>query len=217
MEYRFTYLTQVLARLAGIFALVCCGLFLRQLQNTARELQVSIQDGDAAIKDVQRRLDDTSQNLNAALIQAGLATDEARRASVEQRQYWSRISQETIALIGDADRTVNGLNETQAGVGRDFHGTSQEAEAALKEVAPLLRELQGTAARANSLVGDPNIGRSIQSFASSAENLDRTMVSVAGVAHDVQARVHDLTKPRKWVVTVGEKLLDWAFKAKALI
>jgi len=212
---RFIYLTQIMLRMAGIFAAVCCGLFFWQLRNTARELQFSVRDGDAAIRDVQRRLDDTSQNLNAALIQAGLATDEARRASVEQRQYWSRISQETIALIGDADRTINGLNETQAGVGRDLHGTSQAAEAALQEVAPLLRELQKTTARANVLAGDPNIERSIQSFANSAENLDRTMVSVAGVAHDVQTRIHDMTKPKKWVVTVGEKLLDWAFKAKA--
>lgn len=46
-------------------------------------------------KNLNRRITDTSQNLNAILIQSGLVADEVRRASLKQQQYWDNIGRDT--------------------------------------------------------------------------------------------------------------------------
>lgn len=74
-----------------------------------------IVDADAAVRAEQKDLHGTSQNVNAILIQAGLAADQARLAALEQRQYWNRTAIETDKTVKAArkiiDRTGQQLND----------------------------------------------------------------------------------------------------------
>ena len=231
MVERLGHLMTLLLRAAGVFCVVCCGLFLWQLRNAARELQNTARDADAVVKETQRRVEDTSQNLNAALIQVGLATDEARRASVEQRQYWNRISRETIGLISDARTTVrqtgsdiDGVAADVHGFAGDLHGTAGDvhevagaAVASLKGLAPLLEQGNRALGTANTLLADPDITRSIKGLVDSSQNVAATTANVEKISEDVQKRVHQLTQPKPLAKVILAWVLDTAYKVKAFL
>jgi hypothetical protein len=70
--------------------------------------------GSSAIeRNLNQRISDTSQNMNALLVQAGLAADQVRIASIQQREYWDRIS-------GDTDKTLQSLNQGADGITKNM-------------------------------------------------------------------------------------------------
>ena len=223
-------LTHIL-RAAGVFSLICIGLFLWQLRNTAQEIQKTVRDADAAVQESQKRLADTSQNLNAALLQVGLATDEARRASMEQRQYWNRISRETIGLISDARATVRQTGSDIDGVAADVHGFAGDLHGvagdlhevagatlnSLNGLAPLLDQGNRTLVTANTLLADPDITKSLKSLADSSQNVAATTANVEKMSEDVQKRIHQMTQPKSLGKAILGWVLDTAYKVKALL
>lgn len=77
-----------------------------------------LQQASAVTRNLDRRISDTSQNLNAILIQSGLAADQIQQASREQKRYWEKIS-------GDTDDTLKSLNAGAQGLGEnmaELHG-----------------------------------------------------------------------------------------------
>jgi hypothetical protein len=220
----------LLLRVAGVFCVACCGLFFwqlrntaREVQNTVREIQHTVRDADMAVRDTQKRVADTSQNLNAALLQVGLATDEARRASVEQRQYWNRISRETIGLIADARTTVRQTGNDIDGVARDLHDAAGDLHSvagasvdALNGVGPLMDQGTRTLGAANALLADPEITKSLKNLAESSQSMAATTVNVEKMSEDLQKRMHQMTQPKSIGKAVLVWLLDTAYKVKAL-
>jgi len=151
-------------------------------------------DTDDAVKELKKRVVDTSQNLNALLIQLGLASYEAQAASREQRAYWNKIGKESVTLIADLDATVKGLNETQAGIGKDEHEVVAKLELALVELPPLIRNLQTVTQTVNNQAANPDIKRAIAGLADTSEQTAKTMVQVEGTAANVKGMSDDVRK-----------------------
>lgn len=205
-------------RLAAIFLLVCAGLFFLELRQTTKEVKaetVAVQkltaDADAAVLDVQSRLKDISQNVNAALIQVGLATDETRLASIEQREYWGKVSKETILAVKDARALIQastaGVNQTS----QDLHGVVTTAQLDLVTLDSTLQSLDSAVRDADrNFASNPDAARALKSLADSAEEINRTTA-------DVRDRVHALThpKPQRWFMSLAKGLLDFGYKMKA--
>lgn len=63
---------------------------------------------DAARPKVLIALDDSHH----LLLEAGLTVEEARKASVEQRAYWAKTSQDTDALVKNLNTFVDSANKT---------------------------------------------------------------------------------------------------------
>lgn len=59
---------------------------------------------------LNQRITDTSQNLNAILIQTGLAADQVREASIQQKTYWNHISRDTDTLLKSLNSGAHGLD-----------------------------------------------------------------------------------------------------------
>jgi hypothetical protein len=55
---------------------------------------------------VQPLIKPTSQNVNAILLQTGIASGAVAQAAIEQRTYWQKASANTVDLIGDAQDAV---------------------------------------------------------------------------------------------------------------
>jgi len=213
----------LLFRAAGVFCLACCGLFFWQLRNTAREIENTVHDTDAAVREAQKRVADTSQNLNAALLQVGLATDEARRASVEQRQYWNRISRETIGLISDARGTVRQTGSDINGVARDLHDVAGDLHSvagatmsSLNGLGPLMDQGTGALGAAKTLLADPDITKALKNLADSSQSVAATTANVEKMSEDVQKRVHQMTQPKSLGKALLSWLLDTAYKVRAV-
>lgn len=216
--------------MSGILALGCCCLFIWELRNAVRETQVVVRDADAAVKESQRRITDTAQNLNAALIQVGLATDEARRASMEQRQYWNQISKETIGLITDARATMRKTETSIDGVSTevhsvagdihgfasDLHGVAGAAVTSLESVPPVLEQGSRTLESANALLTGPELTGSVKDLAEASRHLDGTVANVEMMSADIQQRLHKtLNQPKSLARIIFGWLLDTAYKVKA--
>src|SRR5438552_17777020 len=90
-----------------------------QVKTTARKVDAAIDEMTQTTTEARKRLVDTSQNMNAILIQSGLAADEVRRAATEQRQYWNQAGAETVAAIRQIQHTTKSVDETQKYIAQD--------------------------------------------------------------------------------------------------
>lgn len=84
-----------------------------QLDQDAQAAHVLLQQSTLVTQNANRRISDTSQNLNAILIQAGLAADQVQQASREQKKYWENIS-------GDTDKALKSLNAGARGLDQNM-------------------------------------------------------------------------------------------------
>src|SRR6266550_8297298 len=105
----------VLAALAVLLtALAMFLVFLAlQVKTTGRKVDAAIDEMTQTTAEARKRLIDSSQNLNAILIQSGLAADEVRRAATEQRQYWNQAGAETVIAIRQIQQTTKSIDKSQ--------------------------------------------------------------------------------------------------------
>jgi hypothetical protein len=181
--------------LAGIFLLVTLGMLALQARNTLRQ-------ADALMSDATTRLDDTSRNANAILIQAGLAADQARLVSIEQRRQLSAISKRALVLLDHADNLLVTATGTVDKLGVD-------TDASLKEIPQVMRDLDASIKTFNETAADPNIKKTLANVASTTQHTSETMAHVEKAADGVQKRVDQMLKPVSLLRRTGEAALKY--------
>jgi uncharacterized protein YoxC len=193
-----------------VSALIAVSLFLFQLRSTVQHADAVLDQVKATTVELQARADGTSQNLNAILIQAGLAADQARLASIEERQYLRAISKETFQVLASAKETVDTLSGTLKSTGQDLHSVSISLVATTGHLNDLLDQGNTTLRTANGVIGDPAVPQTLQNLQKASLETARATASLAGAASDIQKKVHDLTRPVSLVKQVFTSLLGWA-------
>src|SRR3990172_2506660 len=190
-------------------------------------------EGALLLRESRRRLVDTSTNLNAVLLQTGIAADNVRRASEkweaasdEQQKYWRDISKETREAVKElrasVKRTDTNLNDRllpemtrflQANDQR-LAGLTNETIVSLQDTTTRLNALldstTSAADSAKNLFADPNIPKSLENIEQSTENINKT------TAH-IEKKVEQMTKPANLAVRVGFFVLDLGAKVGAIL
>jgi ABC-type transporter Mla subunit MlaD len=210
-----------LAKIAGAFTLIAMGLLFLQVRQEVRqtgiEARAMITETRALVADARSKVDDTSSNLNAILIQAGLAADQARQASVEQRDYLKQLN-------GNLDRTFSHVNEllaqaqdTTQTVGGDVHQISQATVTALNGLPPVLDQANKTLAASEKVISDPNIPATVAEVNKSMVAVTGTMQNVEKTTAHVEKKVDEMTRPVSWVKRVFTALFDIGYRAAIII
>lgn len=158
---------------------------------------------DARAQHLQDKLDGTFQNANAILLQAGLAADQARLASQDQREFAKQLDQKLLALADRADMSL-----TQ--VTGDLHQTSHDLHETLVTLPPLTRSLTATVDSANALLADPNIPRTLKGLADTTDQTAATMrevtktsANVAKMSQDVEEALYGRLHPKKRTIVLN--------------
>ena len=151
----------------------------------------------SAIQETQRRVAHTSANLNAVLIQAGLAADQLRRASERQGEYSTRLIatlDETTNMVREGRRTLEVAREQIEANGkaseeqiRDIGITARSslraAEGLAVEFRPSLVALGAAAANLAPLTAEA---------AATAREAHRGVTAAANAAESVDAALRPL-------------------------
>ena len=207
---------KALLLISGIICLLSIAGFFVQTIYLEKELRNAVKDSDALVLEAHTRLVGTSQNLNAILIQVGLASDEARRAAIEQRAYWSKNSQEMTGLLTDARTVLSSVQKTTEDVDLKLDEITQSTTSALDAIPPTLEQSRTTMAAATNslnaatvLISDPNIP-------STLKHIDATAGHIEGASAAIEVRVKQLTKPASLIKQIFTFILDAGSKARVL-
>jgi methyl-accepting chemotaxis protein len=169
----------------------------------------------AALPRIERDVHGSVENLNAALIEISLTTDELRRAATEQRTYWAKTSQQTGKTVSALrlliDRTDHSLNdETLPAIGLSVLNLNTRAGETLDEITQASHELE-------QRLADPAIAGTAAALQASAENatvatehLAATSEHMDHATKDIEDKVHQMTRPPSWAKRVGMTILGVA-------
>ena len=168
------------------------------------------------------RLVDTSRNTNAILIQIGLATDNARRASEAQESYQqhlesilTKVETSVEALNSTIVRTDHNLNtELLPQAVQSLKETEQATAAVTATVQQIGTDISPVLQAATALLEDPNIKASIANIETSSKNTVAITAETAEIAKNmnlttqhIEKAVDKATKPGSLAVKAG----SWLF------
>lgn len=198
-----------------IAASVCLVTITARVDRLLDHADAAVIEAKTATGQASNDLHGSVQNLNAILLQAGLATDEARRAATEQRKYWNLTAEQTDKTVRAfrqlVDRTDRQLNDTLLpNLSDQFEATSATAQASLSAVT---QSADALTARLN----DPNITSLALHLDQTAANVEIATGHLANASADVEKKVHQLTKPASFAVRVGKALLGVAAQVGAMM
>lgn len=217
-------------KLAGVFAIVCVGLFFLQarkaaisLQTTSYDISVATQEATAAVADIHGQLIRKGGLLDIAqktMLHVDRASGEAAIASRQQRVAWDQASARLVALLDDADLTIKGLDTTQAQIASDAHDSLQRLNASLDGLPPLLKSGQDAIDAVGAVANGPDIRAGIKSTADAAENIAESTGSASRILATVDVKVDKLAHPSTLQRTFDAFLttlraassLGWLFK-----
>ena len=177
--------------LCGIFALIELGLLFHESRKLADDARAVMAETQEAIKRIDERIDGTSRNLNAILIQAGLIASRFEDLSrgledtaAEQKAYWAELKTRTLQSLDGADQAVASLEELIRNTDVSLNARlSPNAETALISANDLLqRTAAGIQANsnatlaaiesANRAINSPQIAESLSAAQSSLQHID---------------------------------------------
>ena len=210
--------------LCGIFALIELGLLFhesRKLADDARAVMAETQD---TIKRLDERIDGTSRNLNAILIQAGLIAARFEDLSrgledtaAEQRAYWAELKTRTLRSLDGADQAVASLEELIRNTDVSLNARlSPNAETALISANDLLqRTAAGIQANsnatlaaiesANRAINSPQIAESLSAAQSSLQHIDM----VAAYLEQAAAELPSTARSIEEIAATSSRLRVW--------
>lgn len=168
------------------------------------------------VKDTRKKVDDTSSNLNAILIQAGLAADEARQASIEQHAYLAQMNKNLDQTFSEINLTIAQVRDTTQKVGGDVHETSQATVNALNGLPPLLNQADKTLQATEKVITDPHIPATLNQIDQTMTAVTGTMQNVEKTTGHIEKRVQQLTKPASLTKRIFTSILDIGYKVKLL-
>jgi len=157
-----------------------------QLGVTAARVELS-NSLAAVVKHNQEKVDGTLQNVNAILLQTGLAADQARRVSQEQHDFLLRLDKQVLAAVPVAQGQIVRVSD-------DLHGVVQSLQTSLAPVPALLTSLRETVDKTGKLADNPDIPRALTALADATENANKTLAHVDGVATHLEAMSADADK-----------------------
>jgi hypothetical protein len=183
---------------------------------------------EAVLADAQKRMDGTSQNLNAVLIQWGLASDALRRAAITQTAYGDQIARNTRTLtvsaskvVEDLDVAVRTLNDTigdiksttipalNGAVGGLQHATEDFSAGSAPVLTAATGSLQSISAATDALraiASDPDIETGIHHLSEGSAHLDSTAAALDKTAWAIE-RSFEPQHESFWK-RVAEKVLE---------
>lgn len=192
-----------------VYAALALGNLLVDLRVTSHEVALTAEETRALVYETRLRVTYTSSNVNAILVQLGLASDEARRAAVSQRRYWDENSQQFHATLVQAEATLKQMADSTRHM-------DEETTVALRELQSSLKRTTETLDHMDALVSDPNnratianLEKATREVASATDNLRETTEHVERVTSYYEKK---LTKPVGFVRTLIEVLLGPAWK-----
>jgi hypothetical protein len=204
-------------QLAKLAMMVCLCLFLVVGVQTLTEIKKAATATTELAEESKKRVEHTSQNLNAILIQAGLASDEARRASIEQRQYLKtlnkQVSQDLVQfhrVLVAAEKTINKVGQESELTVAALRPVLVQTESTLAEAENTLEQLTKTSENLAKTTGDPNIPKTLAHTEKITANLEEA-------SEDVKKKVKEITKPANWWKSVGLYVAQAAAAVKAII
>ena len=189
-------MTHLRNALLCLFLALLCVLTAQAIYTLERFNEASAA-ATSAIQETQRRVAHTSANLNAVLIQAGLAADQLRRASERQGEYSTRLIatlDETTNMVREGRRTLEVAREQIEANGkaseeqiRDIGITARSslraAEGLAVEFRPSLVALGAAAANLAPLTAEA---------AATAREAHRGVTAAANAAESVDAALRPL-------------------------
>lgn len=175
----------------------------RTVMGEAIALTVS---ANARFESVQGDLHGTSQNVNAILLQAGLAADQARLASRDQREYARRFDAKLSAIADSADVAIRSASA-------DIHQSTLDVHEVLKDMPATVTGINDMVTTSNRMLSDPNIGGSFNAIRLTAErsmsamsHIDAIASNVEKMSDDAQGSFHKTMHPTRWQVARGSML-----------
>ena len=175
-----------------------CGLLLAGIIVLARVDRL-VRDTDQAMLDTQAEIHGSIQNTNAVLIQLGLASDEWRQASIEQRTQLLKTSKETTLAVHDLRTMIAHYDADAVKLGEQ-----------LDAVGPGLKEATRALKGAADVLNDPAIPASLKnveaisrSTTKSSEHIEHILGKGTEIADDAQGKFHAMTHPTKKQLILG--------------
>ncbi len=177
---------------------------------------------DAAVIEIQnttvqagQELRATNQNVNAILLQTGLAADQARLAAAEQRQYWNATAKQTDLTVRAVrqliDRTDRQLNDSLLpGVESNSTQVSAAAEVSLEALAHSADVL-------TKQLNDPHVASLAAHLDGSAQNVEETTAHLSAASADIEVKVHQMTRPASFALRVGKTLIGIGAQVGAMM
>jgi ABC-type transporter Mla subunit MlaD len=224
---------QVLILAAVAFAMISVGLLAlsarKAITDTKPKLQMLILHADAAVAEARGLTADTRTKVfekggladitKKTLLHVDQVSGETAITARAQRKYWNQTGDEVVKLVGNMNRTVLSVNDTQAQIGRDLHSVALAVVESTDHVAPLLDQGTATLKSAQGLVDDPSVKQTLDSVAATSANIEGTTGSLASIAHTVDVKVDKLAHPSKfqqavtWGITFGRTVgsFGWLF------
>lgn len=200
--------------LAAVIVLMAAAIdTLHEMQKLEADVRAQLAQAPAVVASLNARLDHLQgkvdgslQNVNAILLQAGLAADQARLASRDQREYARKFD-------AKLDETLAGVNKAVVSVTGDLHSTTEDVHATLVTLPELVRTLNESVQSIDKRVNDPVVSRTLEGLAGAAEQTAKTMAHVDAVtanvekmSDDAQESFHKTMHPSRWQVARGSML-----------
>lgn len=178
---------------------------------------------------IEKSLQVDVDEAHRVLLEAGLTTTEARKASAEERQYLhdeipriatdaEKILHDSDALLLRADRSAESLDSVALAANKllDNAGTDlddirlllDEARKSVAGLQPVEVAATQTLTDADALVKSPDIPQTLK-------NVNEGTAEIAATAKDVREEVHAITHPEPldriigWVLKAGQVAGTW--------
>lgn len=200
----------------ALLTVSCLGIGLVSLKiaKLADQATSSLVQTQQDLQKVSDEIHGTSQNLNAVLIQLGLTADQARLASMEQRAYWRKNSLETHQVLASVKRTVDdadlGLQVLVVAADKQLNGTGEKLQSSLLHLGNVADDMDRLMLHTDQTLyqAGPSVQATLDNVQKTSASLAAASDSIAGASKDIEVKVHQLTRPAKWWMTVGGAILE---------
>lgn len=193
-------------------AVLCVALTFLALDahEAIREATATAQAAKVALVDTRKEIKGTMQNTNAILIQAGLASDEVRRAAISQRRYWDDNSKKFGILLDKTETLVAKATEATEHIDAETVASLKELQVSLRGVTSAMAKVEALAANPDNAATQASMREAMEETASSMRAAHASMDEVQAVATYYRKT---LTKPAGFARTLIELVFGPAWKA----
>lgn len=202
----------ILISLAILFAVLTF-----QVRETGRKVNTALDQVTQTTVEARRRIADTSQNLNAILVQTGLAADEMRRAATDQKSYWDQAGKQTVSalqktnnVLDEAQRTLYSLNNSQQQIANATVRSLAGAPAAIEASTDAMKQAATDLQTVNQILGDAHIPATLA-------HVDATMAHLDSSTAAIDVAVKRWTKPGSMLKSLFMGVLDPASKLAVIV
>lgn len=205
--------------LAEITFLITGALAFWGVRQAAQEIQPTVKAYGDMARTVQLLIKPTAQNVNAILLQAGIASGEMAQASIEQRKYWQAVSEHTIDAIGDAQDAIKTWGSVGSTAQAQIDPTFTRFQTLLSssndqmvKFGPLLSSSTSLVGHVDGLVGDPAMHDSIVNLRGFTGNVNLFMSDVQHVTHRFAYRPKQSIGRRLFgLVPLAERMAEFGY------